>query len=49
MNSKVVLSTAIDFLSGIFNAVQLHNSGEDGAMAVDTRVDCHLLHPHTWQ
>ena len=34
-----------DFLFGLFDAVQLHHLGENGAMAINTRVDCHFIYP----
>lgn len=34
-----------DFLFGLFDDVQLHHLGENGEMAIDTRVDCHFIHP----
>lgn len=37
-----------DLLSGLSDAVQLHYPGENGAMAIYTRVDGHSIHPHTW-
>lgn len=37
-----------DLLFGLSDALQLHNPGENGAVAVYSRVDCHRIHSHTW-
>lgn len=42
--AKINVFHLTDFLFGIFDVVQLHHPGENGTLAINTRVDCHFIH-----